>query len=140
MQGLGGESHLKGGFGTKEGLGAYLKGSLVSRHVNKSFWKGRTTRCVGTRRFTCKRLGFSRSALGGKGSYTCVGGYDPFCFLHGGLWEGIEFSLAAKGGSSKGRREVSEMMAAGERGDGWSLRELLTWRVPPDSQKNCINH
>ena len=48
--------------------------------------------------------------------------------------------LPTKGnGSPKKWREVTPMMAAGVTDHVWTLRELLTYRVPPSASKNIVS-
>lgn len=122
-------------FGTPEALEAYLKQSPASRRINTAFVERQNnTMRQHNRRFTRKTLGFSKKQYWlERQLHLCVG-YYHFCLPHGGLREAIDPPLPTKGkGSPKKWREVTPMMAAGVTDHVWTLRELLTYRVPPSA-------
>lgn len=128
-------------FGTPEALEAYLKRSSASRHVNTAFVERQNnTMRHHNRRFTRKTLGFSKKRYWlERQLHLCVG-YYHFCLPHGGLREAIDPPLPTKGnGSPKKWREVTPMMAAGVTDHVWTLRELLTYRVPPGTPKDITS-
>ena len=96
-------------FGTEEALQEYLKRSSVSHIINTSYkdhWLERQL-------------------------HLCIG-YYHFCLPHAGLREETDPPLPTKGnGSPKKWKQRTLFMAAGITDHVWTLKELLTYRLPP---------
>jgi len=130
-------------FGTEEALQTYLEQSPMSNRINTAFVErqngtmrhhGSTELAEVNRRFTRKTLSFSKDDYWlERQVHLCVG-YYHFCLPHGGLREEICPPLPTKGrGSPKKWRQVTPAMSVGVTDHLWTLQELLTYRVPPDT-------
>jgi IS1 family transposase len=127
-------------FGTEADLAAHLERSPVSKHLNTAFVERQNgTMRHHNRRFTRKTLAFSKDdEWMERQLHLCVG-YYHLCLPHGGLRQEIVPPIPTKGeGSPKKWRQVTPAMSAGVTDHVWTLKELLTFRVPPKPhQLNC---
>lgn len=120
-------------FGTPAMLQAYLDSSPVSQHLNTAFVERQNgTMRHQNRRFTRKTLSFSKKDYWMERQLHLSLGYYHFCWVHGGLRENIFPPLLTKGsGSPKKWKTVTPTMAIGVTDHQWTLKELLTFRIPP---------
>jgi len=128
-------------FGTEEALQEYLERSSVSHTINTSYVERqnntfRQHNC----RFTRKTMGYSKKDYWlERQLHLCIG-YYHFCLPHAGLREEIDPPLPTKGnGSPKKWKQRTPFMAAGITDHVWTLKELLTYRLPP-SRKILVNY
>jgi hypothetical protein len=129
-------------FGTAAMLQAYLDHSPVSQHLNTAFIERQngTMRHL-NRRFTRKTPAFSKKDDWMMRQLHLSLGYYHFCWAHGGLREEIAPPLPTKGtGSPKKWREVTPAMAIDVTDHKWTLKELLTFRVPPANNSIVKGH
>jgi hypothetical protein len=129
-------------FGTPAMLQAYLDQSAVDRHLNTAFIERQNgTMRHQNRRFTRKTLSFSKEDYWFTRQIHLSLGYYHFCWAHGGLREEISPPTPTKGsGSPKKWREVTPLMAIGVTDHKWTLKELLTFRVPPQNDSIVKGH
>ena len=129
-------------FGTAAMLQAYLDHSPVSQYLNTAFVERQngTMRHL-NRRFTRKTLAFSKKDDWMMRQLHLSLGYYHFCWAHGGLREEIAPPLPTKGtGSPKKWREVTPAMAIDVTDHKWTLKELLTFHVPPADNSIVKGH
>ena len=119
---------------TEERLQAHLKRSPLSNHINTAFVERQNgTMRHHNRRFTRKTLSFSKDDYWLEQQLHLCVGYYHFCLPHGGLCEAIFPPIPIRSsGSPKKWRQVTPAMSLGVTNHGWTLRELLTYRLPPD--------
>lgn len=129
-------------FGTAEMLQAYLDHSPVSQHLNTAFVERHNgTMRHQNRRFTRKTVSFSKKDHRMERQLHLSLGYYHFCWAHGGLRQEIIPPLPTKGsGSPKKWRPVTPAMAIGVTDHPWTLKELLTFRVPPPINSTIKGH
>ena len=129
-------------FGTAAMLQAYLDHSPVSQHLNTAFVERQNgTMRHQNRRFTRKTLAFSKKECWMERQLHLSLGYYHFCWAHAGLREEIMPPIPTKGtGSPKRWRQATPAMAIGITDHKWTLKELLTFRVPPDSNSTVKGH
>ena len=129
-------------FGTQDMLQAHLARSPVDRHLNTAFVERQNgTMRHQNRRFTRKTLSFSKEDYWMERQIHLSLGYYPFCWAHGGLRERISPPLPTKGnGSPKKWEPVTPMMAAGVTKHQRTLKELLNFRVPPQTDSIVKGH
>ena len=129
-------------FGTAAMLQAYLDRSPVSQHLNTAFVERQNgTMRHQNRRFTRKTLAFSKKEDWMERQLHLSLGYYHFCWAHGGLREEIIPPLPTKGtGSPKKWRQVTPAMAIDITDHKWTLKELLTFRVPPADNSIVKGH
>jgi len=120
-------------FGTEEALQQYLARSAVSHNVNTAYVERQNnTFRQQNHRFTRKTLGYSKKKYWLERQLCLYQGYYNFCRPHEGLKEEMDPPQPTKGnGSPKKWRERTPAMSAGITDHVWSLKELLTYRVPP---------
>jgi IS1 family transposase len=129
-------------FGTDAMLQAYLDHSPVSQHLNTAFVERQNgTMRHQNRRFTRKTLAFSKEEYWMERQTHLSLGYYHFCWSHGGLKEEIVPPIPTKGtGSPKKWRQVTPAMAIGITDHKWTLKELLTFCVPPTDNSSVKGH
>lgn len=123
-------------FGTQEALEEYLEHSPISSQINTSFVERQNgTMRQHSARFTRKTLCFSKEAYRlERQLHLCVA-YYHFCLPHAGLREEIVPPIPTKGnGSPKKWRQVTPAMSVGVTPHVWTRKELLTFRIPPQTQ------
>ena len=119
-------------FGTEKALQEYLERSPVSHRINTSFVERQNNSLrQHNRRLTRKTLGFSKEDYWlERQLHLCIG-YCHFCLPHEGLKEKIDPPVPTKGnGSPKKWKRRTPAMSAGVTDHVWSLKELLTYRLP----------
>jgi len=119
-------------FGTAAMLRDYLDHSPVSQHLNTAFVERQNgTMRHQNRRFTRKTIAFSKKEYWMERQLHLSLAYYHFCWAHGGLRKEISPPIPTRGtGSPKKWRQVTPAMAIGVTDHKWSLKELLTFRVP----------
>ena len=122
-------------FGTQEALEASLEHSPVSSQITTSFVErqnGPLRQHNG--RFTRKTRCFSKEAYWvDRQLHLCVA-YYHFCLPHAGVREEIVPPVPTKGnGSLKKWRQVTPALSVGVTDHVWTRKELLTFRIPPQS-------
>ena len=119
-------------FGTEEALQEYLKRSFVSHRISTSFVERQNNSlCQHNRRFTRKTLGFFKEDYWLERQLHLSIGYYHFCLPHDGLKEKINPPVPTRGnGSPKKWKRRTFAMSAGVADHVWSLKELLTYRLP----------
>jgi hypothetical protein len=129
-------------FGTAEMLQDYLDCSPVSQHLNTAFIERENgTMRHQNRRFTRKTLAFSKEDQWMERQLHLSLGYYHFCWAHSGLREQITPPLPTKGtGSPKKWKAVTPAMSTGVADHQWTLKELLTFRVPPSIDSTVKGH
>lgn len=127
-------------FGTPEALQAHLATSKVSAAINTAFVERENgTMRQHNRRFSRKTLAFSKTASRVDRQMDLCVGYYHFCLAHGGLREELPHPIPTKGeGSPKKWKSVSPAMSIGVTDHVWSLKEMLTFRIPPKTTNNSI--
>ena len=91
------------------------------------------------RRFSRKTLAFSKKAERVDRQMDLCVGYYHFCLAHGGLREELPQPIPTKGeGSPKKWKSVTPAMSIGVTDHVWSLKEMLTFRIPPKTTNNSI--
>jgi IS1 family transposase len=123
-------------FGTQEALEEYLEDSPVSSQINTSFVERQNgTMRQHNARFTRKTLCFSKEDYWLERQLYLSVAYYHLCLPHGGLREEIVPPIPTKGnGSPKKWRGVTPAMSIGVTDHVWTRKELLTFRLPPQSQ------
>jgi IS1 family transposase len=129
-------------FGTAPMLQDYLDRSPVSQHLNTAFVERHNgTMRHQNRRFTRKTISFSKKDYYMERQLHLSLGYCHFCRAHAGLRQEIIPPLPTKGsGSPKKWRQVTPAMASGVTDHQWTLKELLTFRVPPPINSTIKGH
>lgn len=127
-------------FGTPEALQEYLSTSEVSSAINTAFVERENgTMRQHNRRFSRKTLAFSKTASRAARQLVLCLGYYHFCLAHGGLREELPQPIPTKGeGSPKKWKSVTPAMSIGVTDHLWTLKEMLTFRIPPTTTNNSI--
>lgn len=125
-------------FGTPEALQTYLSTSKVSSAINTAFVERENgTMRQHNRRFSRKTLAFSKRASRVDRQMSLWVGYYHFCLPHSGLREELPQPIPTKGdGSPKKWKSVTPAISIGITDHVWSLKEMLTFRIPPKTTNN----
>jgi hypothetical protein len=123
-------------YGTTVQVEAALRASPVSRMINTSgVERNHLTIRQHTRRMGRQVNAFSKEPDCLEHQLTLAFAYDHCVVPHRGLRQRLACSLPTKGdkGSSKKGKSVTPAMAAGLTDHVWTMDELLSCRVPPQS-------
>ena len=121
-------------FGTREALEEYLRRSPVNSRVNTAFVERQNeTMRHHNRRFMRKTLSFSKEMFWLSCQLHLCIGYYHFCLPHSSLRVELTSPLSTKGGGSpKKWCQITPAMSIGVTDRVWTLKELLTYIVPPE--------
>jgi hypothetical protein len=123
-------------YGTTVPVAAALRASPVSRPINPyGVERNNLTRRQHTRRMGRKGNAFSKAPDCLEQQLTLAFAYSHFVVPHRGLRQRLACPLPTKGdkGSYKKWKPVTPAMAAGLTDHVWTMDELLSFRVPPQS-------
>lgn len=124
-------------YGTETQVAACLRASPTSRAI--STWgveRNNLTIRQHSRRLTRRVNAFSKKRVDLKYQLALAFAFYHFCCPHRGLREKLEPPMPTKNGhgTPKRWRQVTPAMAAGLTDHVWTLDELLSFRVPPQSR------
>ena len=121
-------------FGSEEAIQARLAASPVSRTINTSFVERNNLTCRQCNgRLSRKVLSFSKDLTWMEKHLWLSLAYYHFVLPHGSLAQPLPKPQPTRGsGSPKKWQPVTPAMAAGITDHVWTMKELLSYRVPPD--------
>ena len=125
-------------FGSETAINDHLAASDVSQTINTSFIERQNLTCRQMNgRLTRKTLAFSKDLSWLEKHLWLTLAYYHFVLPHSSLAQPLTQPIPTRGsGSPKKWQPVTPAMAAGITNHVWSMKELLTFRVPPSFCNN----